>query len=266
MSTKPAFAGPVPANYDRYLGPLVFIPYAKDIAARIPSNAKSILELACGTGLVTAEIIKKFSGIAKITATDLNPDMLAVAKDLVRSKEIDWQIVDMSQLPFADNSFDTVVCQFGLMFVPDKAKAFSEAYRVLKKGGTFLFNTWDKIQDVGAFDIGNQVIVDFFKDNPPTFYKIPFSLHDPSELERYMNDAGFFSIRVENVKKEGSSATAMDAAKGIVEGSPILKEIVERDASAINILKNKIEQRLQEKYGRGELRHEIHAYVGQGTK
>ncbi len=266
MITQPAFTGTVPANYDRYLGPLLFIPYAKDIAERIPGNAQSILELACGTGLVTAQIAKKFYSNSKIVATDLNPDMIAVASSVVKETNVEWQVADMSQLPFEDNSFDAVVCQFGLMFVPDKSKAFSEAHRVLKKGGTFIFNTWDKIQEAGAMYIGNQIIREFFKANPPNFYKTPYSMHDPVELERFLTGAGFSSPHVELVKKEGSALTAMDAAKGIVEGSPILKEIMDRDANAIVAIENKIEEKLAQKYGRGLLTHQIQAYVGQGKK
>jgi len=266
MNTQPAFTGTVPANYDRYLGPLVFIPYAKDIAERIPGNVESILEIACGTGLVAEQIAKKISHVAKITATDLNPDMLAVAKSLVKDPKIKWEVADMLQLPFADNSFDAVVCQFGLMFAPDKPKAFSEAHRVLKKGGVFIFNTWDKIQEVGAFDIGNQVIRDFFRDNPPAFYKIPFSMHDPNELESLLKGAGFSSRKVELVKLEGSVKSALDAAKGITEGSPILKEILERNADAVVAIENKMVEKLEEKYGRGRLTHQIQAYVGWGSK
>jgi ubiquinone/menaquinone biosynthesis C-methylase UbiE len=267
MSTQPSsFSGSIPANYDLYLGPLLFLPYAEDIAQRIPSDVTSILELACGTGLVTAQVSKRFFSTVKIVATDLNPDMIAVGKKNVTDSRIEWLTADMTQLPFADNSFDAIICQFGVMFVPDKLKAFKEAYRVLRKGGRFIFNTWDKIQNVEAFSIGNEVIQEFFQNNAPAFFKIPYSMHNASELELLLINSGFLNPHIELVKKQGYAESALHAAKGIIEGNPIYKEIMDRAPDAIEVLEEKISRRLEEIYGNAPITHSMQAYVGSGEK
>jgi ubiquinone/menaquinone biosynthesis C-methylase UbiE len=266
MSKPISFSGSIPTNYNRYLGPLLFIPYAEDIASRVPSSATSILELACGTGLVTAQLSKRFSSSTKIIATDLNPDMIAIGKSNLTDSRIEWQVADMMQLPFDDNSFDAVVCQFGVMFVPDKLKAFKEAFRVLKKGGTFIFNTWDEIKNVEAFSIGNKVIQEFFNHNAPAFFKVPFSMYDPDELRQLMVSSGFSNIHVELVKKIGKAETSLHAAKGIIEGNPIYKEIMEINPNAIGILEEKISQQLHETFGQNPLTHSMTAFVATGTK
>lgn len=261
-----SFIGSIPANYNRYLGPLLFIPYAEDIAQRVSANVQSILELACGTGLVTSQLAKKFSKSVKIIATDLNPDMITVAKENVVDTKIEWQTADMLQLPFADNSFDCVVCQFGVMFVPDKLKAFQEAYRVLKQSGHFIFSTWDRIETCGAFAIANKVIQDFFGDKAPTFFKTPYSMFDPEELIQLLMQSGFLYPKVELVKKNGHAETSMHAARGLVEGNPIYKEIISIDPAAVDVLKEKISSQLQAAYGNGALQHSMQALVGEGVK
>lgn len=266
MSSQPHFAGSVPTNYNRFLGPLLFTPYAEDIAQRIPEGVHSILELACGTGLVTAQLAKRFGHVVKVTATDLNPDMIVVAKKEVTTAGIEWQTADMQQLPFADNSFDCVICQFGLMFVPDKRLAFREAYRVVKKGGRFIFNTWDRIENVATFAVGNSVIQNFFNHNAPPFFKIPFSMFDPHELEQLLTQSGFTNPKVELIKKEGHAETAMHAARGIVEGNPIYKEIMDIDPAAVKTLEEKISSRLEAIYGNESLKPPMQAFVGEGVK
>ncbi len=143
-----AFVGSIPENYDRYLGPVLFDPYAADLVSRLNVSADaSVLELACGTGIVTRRLRDRLGSEVRLIATDLNDAMLSYAARKFKPEDaIEWKQADAADLPFADQSFDAVVCQFGLMFVPDKERALSETYRVLKPGGTFLFNVWDAIE------------------------------------------------------------------------------------------------------------------------
>src|ERR1043165_3264072 len=144
MEKTAAFAGSIPANYERYLGPFLFEPYALDLVSRLQDKKyNDILEIACGTGRVTKHLASSVKHDT-LTATDLNQDMIDIAKTRVPNKNIKWQQADALELPFKDNSFDLVVIQFGVMFFPDKSKGLSEAYRVLKPGGKLIYNTWNK--------------------------------------------------------------------------------------------------------------------------
>src|SRR6185369_4828625 len=141
-STDTDFAGSIPGLYDRYMGPLLFLPYADEVARRARSFApRDIVETAAGTGLVTAALHSALPDAA-IVATDLNPAMLAVAAEHIRSDKVRFEPADALALPFAEGSFDLVVCQFGLMFFPDKVKGNAEARRILREGGHYIAVIW----------------------------------------------------------------------------------------------------------------------------
>jgi ubiquinone/menaquinone biosynthesis C-methylase UbiE len=237
MSSKPnsAFVGSIPDNYDRYLGPVLFDPYAVDLVSRLNVSADaSVLELACGTGIVTRRLRDRLGSEAKLVATDLNEAMLDYASKKFRPEEIvEWKQADATDLPFADQSFDAVVCQFGLMFFPDKEKAVSETYRVLKPGGTFLFNVWDAIEYNELPNIAHAIIAEFFDDNPPDFYEVPFSFHDLESINSLVSAAGFTEIQLAVLRLPAVSPSAEEAAKGLVHGNPVINVIRERSESSI---------------------------------
>jgi ubiquinone/menaquinone biosynthesis C-methylase UbiE len=267
MNPAPAaFSGSVPDNYDRFLGPLLFEPYAVDLVSRIRHKpGLSILEVACGTGRVTHHLTNHFSAETKITATDLNPGMLQVAKVRVPHDAITWMAADMLSLPFEDETFDTVICQFGVMFVPDKAKAFSEISRVLKSGGTFLFNTWDKIENNGFMHVAHQVVTNFFGKNPPSFYSIPYSMYNAEELNALSLNNGFRRVKVDLVKKDGRS-NSLHAAKGAIEGNPIHKEMIDIDPGAVALLIELVQKEMAATFGDDPLISPLQAWVGEAQK
>lgn len=261
-----SFGGSVPEYYDNFLGPALFEPFAIDLVSRISSDkTNAVLELACGTGRVTHHLRKHFPAHVKIIATDLNPDMIAVAKRKVPAQGIAWEIADMQELPFPDQTFDLVVCQFGVMFVPDKAKAFREAYRVLTKGGTFLFNTWDNIENNGITSLANQVVSSYF-NQPSAFYAIPFSLHQPDVLRSLATDNGFVRATITLVKQNGHSDSPLDAAKGMIQGTPILKEITDRDPSAVKPIVELLRNEISKTFGDGPVVNPLQAWVGEALK
>ena len=265
MEKTTAFSGSIPANYENYLGPFLFEPYALDIVARLQDKKyNDILEIACGTGRVTAHLAKSVKH-DELTATDLNPDMIEVAKKIVTSDKIKWMIADAMSLPFPDKSFDLVVIQFGIMFFPDKQKGLSEAYRVLRPGGKLLFNTWDKSENVPAIFTGRKIIESYFGDNPPVFYNIPFSMYDESELKKITSDAGFKDVNVSLVKKEGVSPSAAQLATGIVEGNPVYLAIIEKDPSLVNTIKEHVQKALAENFGE-PVKSSMQAWVMEGIK
>lgn len=261
------FQGPIPENYDRYLGPVIFEPYAEDLVARLANKKfERILEIACGTGIVTRRLRDALPASIEIIATDLNPDMFEFAKAKFKAGEnICWQQADASALPFRDNSFDAVVCQFGLMFVPDKAAAAREAYRVLRKGGVFLFNVWDLLKANPFGEIAHTTIASFFDRDPPKFYQIPFSLHDSKLVGGLLRDAGFAEIESFVETKPCRSESAKDFATGLVRGNPVGGEATERGVNPEDLI-DAIAKRLGERFGAAPVESTMRAIVWKGTK
>jgi ubiquinone/menaquinone biosynthesis C-methylase UbiE len=259
------FAGSIPAAYDRYLGPVLFQPYAEDLVARlqVPDNG-AVLELACGTGIVTRELRSHLPATVKLIATDLNEPMFQhAAPKFARNEAVEWQQADASSLPFGDGIFDAVVCQFGIMFVPDKALAAREARRVLKPGGIFLFNVWDALEHNELGRIAHETIAGYFDKDPPMFYQVPFGYHDHDEIKEVLEDAGFRNVRIDVVDKASGASRAEDTATGLVQGNPVSVAIAERDPSLLPVITNAIAVALKRRFGEAEMRAPLRAIVVQ---
>jgi ubiquinone/menaquinone biosynthesis C-methylase UbiE len=258
-----AFVGKIPEHYDRYLATLLFEPYAEDLVARLPvSDGMRILEVACGTGIVTRRLVDRLAGRGSIIATDLNETMFAHArKGLPGRGDATWRTADGTSLPFETRSFDAVLCQFGLMFFPDKAAGAREAFRVLKPGGTYLLNVWDALAQNPVQRLTHETIAQFFPDNPPQFYTVPSSCHDTAQLESMLRAAGFEEIRFERVAKDGESASAAEAALGLIDGNPIYTEILQREPEALEPIKAALAARLADAFGDRPLRAPLRAIV-----
>ncbi|MEA3054052.1 MAG: hypothetical protein QOG72_2955 [Sphingomonadales bacterium] len=227
-ATDTQFAGSIPEYYHRCLGPFLFEPYAADLAARAAAlKPGRILETAAGTGIVTAELVRVMPD-AEIFATDLNPDMLAVAGGKVESPRVTFAPADAQALPFPDGAFDLVVCQFGAMFFPDRVAAYREARRVLRPGGTFLLNIWDRLEANPASQAVSDAVAALFPGDPPRFIeRVPFGYHDKGRVEADLRAAGFAEIEAETVAKRSRGA-ALELAPGLCEGSPLRAEIEAR--------------------------------------
>jgi ubiquinone/menaquinone biosynthesis C-methylase UbiE len=265
MGKTTAFTGAIPANYENYLGPFLFEPYALDVVSRLQDKKyNDILEIACGTGRVTNHLVRSVKHDT-IAATDLNPDMIDVAREKVKGKSIRWIQADAMALPFTDSSFDLAILQFGLMFFPDKQKGLNEMYRVLKPGGQMIFTTWDRPEAVPAIYNGRKIIESFLGNNLPVFYDIPYSMHDEAELRSLTKRAGFKDIKITLVKKEGMSSSAADLATGIVEGNPIFLTITEKDPQLINIIEGQIAKELTAKFGEN-VKSPLQAWMVEGVK
>ena len=266
MENTAAFAGTIPANYERYLGPFLFEPYALDLVSRLQDKKyNDILEIACGTGRVTNHVVRSVKHDT-LTATDLNPDMISIAKEIVRDNTIKWMPADAMELPFGEGLFDLVIIQFGIMFFPDREKGMREAYRVLKPGGKLIFTTWNRVETNEAIHEGRQIIESYFGDDPPIFYNVPFSMYNEKGLTALVSEAGFKNVSTTLVKKEGISPSASDLAKGMVEGNPVYLAILERDPSLINVIKEHIRKVVAEKFGNNPLKSPLEAWVVEGIK
>jgi ubiquinone/menaquinone biosynthesis C-methylase UbiE len=260
-TTPPAFTGNIPENYDRYLGPCIFEPYAQHVAEYAATGtANAILEIACGTGRVTRHLQNAFPG-ARLVATDLNIDMLTIALQLTPGANIEWRTADAQELPFDDHSFDLVIFQFGLMFVPDKEKALSEARRVLRRGGRLLFSTWDSLENNPTFYLADKVVKKYFPVDPPRFFHLPFSLHDDDQLVGWAKAAGFTDVRARLVKLPGYSSSAADVAAGMLEGSPMYNTLNELAPGDLPVIKADLAKALGEKFGEAPLVSPNQAWV-----
>jgi ubiquinone/menaquinone biosynthesis C-methylase UbiE len=266
MSKIASFAGSVPQNYDKYLGPVLFEPYALDLVNRV-SGARNILEIACGTGRVTRHLVNTLPAGGKLVATDLNADMLNVARPVISDARIEWKVVDAQELPFADNSFDHVICQFGVMFFPDKAKAMEETYRVLQPGGRYIFNVWDALEFNPRSAIIKTVMDELMGADAPDFLKKgPFSWFDKEEIASLMERSGFKNIHLDIVRKSAYFETPDDLVNGFVKGSPLSSYLAEQTGELQQKIVTGLQQRIRSEFGDGRLESPMQAIVVEGTK
>ena len=263
-----AFVGSIPENYDRYLGSVLFEPYAKDLVERIRvPDGGALLEIACGTGIVTRRLRDRLSSSVKIVATDLNEAMISYARQKFRPDEnIEWKPADALDLPFGDASFDAVVCQFGVMFFPDKQRGVSEAHRVLKQNGQYVFSVWDDIERTDLAKVTETVIKQFFPENPPDFYDIPFSFHEHDKLRSVLTTAGFREIRIDVVPFPCVSPSAQDAAHGLIHGNPVITAINERDAAKAPEIEAALAERIAARFGAAPVNARMQAILCSGIK
>jgi ubiquinone/menaquinone biosynthesis C-methylase UbiE len=252
-----------PALYDRYMGPLLFEPYAKLIAERSALlQPTCILETAAGTGIVTRALNDAVPQ-AHIVATDLNPVMIDFAKQRLGSERVVFQRADAQDLPFLDGSFDLVVCQFGVMFFPDKVRANREAWRVLGSGGHYLLVTFDRLEFNPVPKAAENAVVALFPEDPPEYMERgPFSYCNPALIEHDLLAASFTDIQFETVALS-SRVSASDAAQGLVLGSPFRSEIERRDLSALDRAMNAVTEALRPWDGKNA---PMSAHVGTATK
>ena len=257
------FAGSIPEIYDRLMVPLIFEPYARDLAERIAkAGPKAVLEIAAGTGVVTRAMAERLPADARLTVTDLNQPMLDHAKARQPDARIEWKQADALALPFADQSFDAVVCQFGVMFFPDKVQGYREARRVLKPGGRYVVNVWDRISENDFADVVMQALAKVFPDDPPRFMaRVPHGYHDVAQIRRELNAAGFTDIAIEAVDHRSRAASPRDPAIAYCQGTPWRNEIEARDATRLEEATQRSAEALAQRFGSGPVDGRIRAYV-----
>jgi SAM-dependent methyltransferase len=261
--TDTVFAGSIPQLYERHLVPLIFAPYASDLGSRAASRSPSrVLEIAAGTGAVTRALASVLAPDATIVATDLNQAMLDTATAIGTRRPVEWKQADAMKLPFPDESFDLVVCQFGAMFFPDRPAAFAEARRMLRNRGAFLFSVWDRIEDNEFADSVTQALATRFPDDPPRFLaRVPHGYHDASRIAHDVALAGFAQPpRIDTVTRRSRADSAREPAIAYCHGTPLRSEIEARDsglAEATDVAATAIEKR----FGSGMVDGKIQALV-----
>lgn len=262
--TDKVFAGNIPEFYDRFLVPLIFEPYAADLAARVAvGKPERVLEVAAGTGVVTRALASRLPATARMVVTDLNSPMLEHARSRMGQDErIEWKTADAQELPFEDASFDAVACQFGAMFFPNKTRAFTEARRVLRPNGQYYFSVWDKIAENEFADVVTQAVGEMFPNDPPLFLaRTPHGHHDVDALRKHLNSAGFSAVSVEAVDARSKAPSAREPAVAYVQGTPLRNEVEARDASRLEEATRRAAEALAERFGSGPVDGRIRAYV-----
>jgi ubiquinone/menaquinone biosynthesis C-methylase UbiE len=258
------FAGSIPENYDRYLVPLIFESYARDIAQRASALApKSVLETAAGSGVVTRALAPILAADASYIVTDLNQPMLDYAKSRQSADDrITWQKADAQALPFEDAAFDLVCCQFGVMFFPDRPSGYREARRVLKSGGYFLFNAWDRIEDnVFANDV-TDALAEFFRSDPPRFMaRTPHGYHDTALIRSDLAKVGFDNVKIETREAQSRAPSARHVALAYCEGTPLRNEIEARGPDRLEAATDHAAAVIAVRHGSGEISAKIQAHI-----
>ena len=250
--------------YETHLVPLIFEPYAEDLARRLAPRAPGrVLEIAAGTGVVARKLAVTLPADATIVATDLNQAMLDEAAARPVARRVEWRRADAASLPFDDESFDAVVCQFGVMFFPDKPAAFAEARRVLKPGGMFLFNVWDRIEDNEFADVVTRALEPMFPDSPPRFLaRTPHGYCDCGRIARDLGSAGFSAaVRIETVAARSRAASAQIPAIAYCQGTPLRNEIEAHDSSALSSATDLAAHAIAERFGAGPVDGKIQAHI-----
>jgi SAM-dependent methyltransferase len=258
------FAGSIPKLYDEYLVPLIFAPYAEDLARRVADRRPArVLEIAAGTGVVTRAMSARLPASTAIVATDLNQAMIDTAAQIGTVRPVQWRQADALQLPFGDGEFDAVVCQFGVMFFPDKGHAFAEARRVLKPGGLFLFNAWDRIEDNEIADEVTRALATVFPDDPPRFMaRTPHGYHDRATIEQDLRRGGFAdAAQIDTVAARSRAASAREPAIAYCQGTPLRSEIEARGAARLGEATDAAAAAITRRFGPGPVDAKIQAHV-----
>jgi SAM-dependent methyltransferase len=264
MSDRAAdFTGSIPAFYDHGLGPVFFANFADDIARRVAASAPTlVLEIAAGTGIVTRRLRDLLLPEAHLTATDLNPPMLEVARGKFRADEaVEFEPADATALPFPDASFDAVVCQFGVMFFPDKDKGHHEAHRVLASGGRYLFSVWDSHRHNPIGRLITDIMAEFFPHDPPQFYQVPFSYHRIDPIKDSLEATGFSDLGIAVVTLKKTVPDVATYARALVLGNPLIEQIRARGSVDPEQVIESLAEAIPREFGTDPVRLPLQAIV-----
>jgi ubiquinone/menaquinone biosynthesis C-methylase UbiE len=270
MDDDKAFSGSIPKIYETYLVPLIFEPYAADLATRVAArlapiavdgSPQRVLEIAAGTGVATRAMVRALPRSVEIIATDLNPAMLEQAAAHTLPRPVAFQQADAMELPFDDQTFDLVVIQFGVMFFPDKPKALSEVRRVLRPGGALIFSVWDRTEENELAATIHAALGKFFPDDPPLFLqRAPYGYFDHAAIAADVAAGGFARTpEIVTVPARSRASNASDPAVGYCHGSPLRAEIEAR--GALEHATDAAEQAIEQRFGSGRIETKIQAHV-----
>jgi len=263
------FVGSIPEIYDAYLVPLIFEYYAEDLADRVSTlRPATVLETAAGSGVVARALASRLPSDSRYTVTDLNQPMLDHAASVQGTDtRITWQQADALNLPFEDALFDAVVCQFGVMFYPDRGAGYAEALRVLKPGGSLIFNVWDRIEANEFAQVVTAAAAEVFPKKPPLFLpRTPHGYYDEDQIREELGVAGFMDVNYESLDATSSAPSPRHPAVAYCQGTPLRNEIEERDADLLDHVTDRATDAIAERFGSGEVSAKIRGYIITATR
>jgi len=263
-ATDAGFDGSIPELYERYMVPLMFEAYAQDLVARVALHRPaSVLEIACGTGALTRELARRLPAGTSIVATDLNAPMLAHARRIGTARPVTWQQADAMRLPFPDESFDAVACQFGVMFLPDRSLGYAEMRRVLRPGGHLAFNVWGCIEANEFAHAVSVALRKVFPDDPPLFMeRVPHGYFDTTRIAADLSGGGFTrGPEVVEVSTRSRAATPRIPAIAICQGTPLRTEIETRRPGALEHATDVAAEAIERRFGPGPVDGRMRALV-----
>ncbi len=258
------FAGSIPEFYDSLMVPLIFEDYAAHLAGLVAAGSPgAVLETAAGSGVVTRALAPKLGASARYVVTDLNQPMLDYAAARQgRDGRLEWRQADALSLPFEDATFDVVCCQFGAMFFPDRVAGYAQARRVLRPGGRFVFNVWDRIEENAFADAITQAVAGVFPHDPPQFLaRTPHGYHDIARIREDLRRAGFTDIAIDTRAEVSRAPSPRDVATAYCLGTPLRNEIEARDPTLLSLATDRATQAIANRHGEGPVAGKIQAHV-----
>lgn len=253
-------------SYDRDLGPVLFDHYGLDSARRIAEQSpRNVLEIAAGTGIVTRHLRNLLSKDACLTAIDISDSMMDVARTkFLPGEQVMFQNADATALPFDDETFDAVVCQFGIMFF-DQHMAFREAYRMLKRKGRYLFRVWDSERYNPFASLSFEVLKQFFPSDTPRFLFDPVSCHQIDPLKEQLISVGFDPIVISVHRHEYDVVDVSAFARALVF-SPVLFEIRDRGGVDPDEIVTALTSAFKKEFGSNPMRYPMQAILFETEK
>lgn len=258
------FIGAIPEIYDRLMVPMLFEPYAEDLARRVVALSPSrVLETAAGTGVVTRAVVAGLPEHARCVATDLNPAMLdRAAARQGDAGHVEWRAANALDLPFDDDTFDVVWCQFGVMFFDDRVAGYREAKRVLRPGGRFLFNVWDRIDKNDFAQATHVALGRCFETDPPQFMaRTPHGYHDAERIRADVLAAGYSTVELTTLSATSRADHPLTVATAFCQGTPLRREIEARDPQGLDRVTCAVAEHLEKQCGLGPLQGAMSAHV-----
>jgi len=258
------FTKSIPQLHDHYLVPMIFEPYAEDLAARAAAlRPGRLLEIGAGTGVLTRHLVGELPGNVDIVASELNATMLDMAATRGTERPVEWRLADAAELPFEDESFDLVACQFGVSLFTDRPRAFAEIRRVLKPDGVFLFNVWDHLDSNELAETITHALAQAFPDDPPRFLaRTPHGCHDIHALRQELVDAGFeHEADIVTLPMRACAESPSQPALGFCQGTPLRAEIEKRAPGRLPEMTAYAARAIGERFGVGPLDTLMQAHV-----
>ena len=248
-SSQWQFVGNVPENYERYLVPSIFAPWALDLVELAALRPRErVLDIACGTGIVARTAARRLNDAASVVGLDLSAPMLEVARSAAKVEGLaaEWREGNAAELPLADATFDVAFCQQGLQFFPDRPTALSEIYRILVPSGRLVLSVWRGIERSPGFAVLADALTHHIGPEAGALMTSgPFVLSNSEALRTLITEAGFSDITVRSALKTLRFPSPDEFAVRYVSGSALASFVSGADDDTRSAFLAEVKEKLQ---------------------